>query len=407
MVTILQPLMALFAAAILLMLGNGVLATSLSIRMELQHVEEFVIGFVMAVYSLGFLFSAYICPIIIRQVGHIRAYAVFASLATACILLHVIWPSPIAWCFLRLITGVVVMGLYMVIESWINTRSESHNRGRVFSVYQICCLLGLAFSQFLLLIYSPQDDHIFLVIGCFFVLSLVPVCLTRTEHPQMVEHQPYGVRQMFKDAPLALIGCFGAGVSNNIFYVLAPVFAVQHQLPISEISLFIGFTILSGFLWQLPVGSWSDKYDRLNVLFLLYLGLAVFSIVLPLLMVMGGTHWLWASCILQSVMFTFYAVSVAHANDHIPARHVTQISATSLLAYGMGAFVGPIVASSLMTLFGSYALYYFTGGVSLVIALVVWLFKESYRTKVEEQLPFVAVGRSSPVISELDPRAAE
>jgi MFS family permease len=45
---------------------------------------------------------------------------------------------------LRIITGICMLGLYMVIESWLNEDSPQHVRGQEFAAYAMVTLLTMA-----------------------------------------------------------------------------------------------------------------------------------------------------------------------------------------------------------------------------------------------------------------------
>ena len=72
-----------------------------------------------------------------------------------------------------------------------------------------------------------------------------------------------------------------------------------------------------------------------------------------------------------AVAFPLYAISVAHANDYAdPSEYVT-VSSGLLLMFGIGAIIGPFVASATMTLASHTGLYLFTGAVHLLLVIYV------------------------------------
>src|SRR5699024_11382690 len=86
-----------FTSLVLFIGGNVVLGTLISLRLDLEGVSENLLGIVLAFYSLGFIVGATFCVSIIREVGHIRAFAAFAAIACAATLLHPIWVTPESW----------------------------------------------------------------------------------------------------------------------------------------------------------------------------------------------------------------------------------------------------------------------------------------------------------------------
>src|SRR5690606_37913377 len=104
--------------------------------------------------------------------------------------------------------------------------------------------------------------------------------------------------------------------------------------------------------------------------------------------------------------FVVYPLSVGHANDHITTENRVAISGGLLIAYSVGAAIGPVLAAFTMRGAGDYALFGFIGGVALLVALfAIWRMTRRGPVPVAEQGPFLAAPRTSPVAHELDPAA--
>lgn len=52
-------------------------------------------------------------------------------------LLHPLWINPVGWGVLRILTGIALVGLYTVIESWLNAEPDPRLRSRAFSLYMV------------------------------------------------------------------------------------------------------------------------------------------------------------------------------------------------------------------------------------------------------------------------------
>ena len=89
---------------------------------------------------------------VIRKVGHIRAFAAMASLASTMPILHAFWIDPWFWGLLRLVTGMCMVGLFIAIESWLNTLAPNALRGRLFAVYMAINFVAMALGQWLVLV---------------------------------------------------------------------------------------------------------------------------------------------------------------------------------------------------------------------------------------------------------------
>lgn len=118
-----------------LLVGNGLLGTLLGIRTRLEGFTNTAIGALMAAYFLGYVMGTFLVPALIRRVGHIRSFAALAAIGSASVLCYGLIVHPVAWAALRVITGIAVVGVYTVVESWLNEQSSHHTRGHIFAIY--------------------------------------------------------------------------------------------------------------------------------------------------------------------------------------------------------------------------------------------------------------------------------
>jgi len=92
------------------------------------------LGLIGTGWATGFILGCLIAPIVVRRVGHIRAFACSAAFASIIILLNGIFVLPLAWILLRAGSGFFISGAFMIIESWLNERVTNESRGTVFAV---------------------------------------------------------------------------------------------------------------------------------------------------------------------------------------------------------------------------------------------------------------------------------
>ncbi|MBW3566788.1 MAG: MFS transporter [Proteobacteria bacterium] len=403
----LLSLFALFLAVLTLMLGSGHLGTFLSLRLKVAGTPDFLIGIVMAGFYVGLVAGAWVCPRILQRVGHIRAFAVFAAINCANILVQGVWVNAWVWLPLRVLTGLCMMGMYMVVESWLNERAPRELRGRVFAVYMLVSYLGMGGGQFLLNIAPLQDPVHFFLIGILFALCLLPVSLTQAMHPAPIEPVHFNWSRLYKTAPFGMIGALVAGLMNGAFYALGPVYVRNIGLDVSQIAMFMAATILGGLLAQYPVGMISDRIDRRTVM----ATLTILSSLVSLGLLSVNVDYIFAlygsAVVFGGLLFTSYPVAVAHTHDHFDANQVVTVSAALIVVYGLGAALGPLGASAVIYAMGASGLFVFIAGVGLIFGLVTYLRREAGVVSVEEQEPFVPVVSTSPVINNLDPRADE
>lgn len=409
MVSTLVPFTMLFGAVLILMTGVGLLNTLISLKLTLAGFSAQATGAVMACYFIGLILGSINGHRLIERVGHIRSFAGFAAVTTAMVMLHGLVFSGVAWAVLRLFTGISTMGLYMVIESWLNECTEPRARGRIFSVYMIMSYLGMSIGQQLLNVGDVAGRDLFFLVGFLISFSLVPVAVTHGIHPEVPAVRSFQILPYFRRAPIGMLGCLSAGLINSAFYAMGPVFGHQIHLSVSEISILMTATILGGLSLQWPVGRMSDRFDRtlvLPVLAVLVAGVALLAIFVAQI-----SYWLMIAvmALFGGLIFTVYPVAVARAHDLFEPKEIVPVSACLLLCYGVGAAIGPVGAARVMGSTGSpYGLMVYTAMVAGLYAAVTWLLRRFEQVEiipVEEQVGFLPMESSSRIALRLDPRA--
>ncbi len=393
----------LFSVAILLT-GNGLQSTLISVRANLEDFSTLTIGLLQSGYFAGFVAGCIVCPHIVRRVGHIRAFAVMASSASVSALMHVLLIHTFTWWLLRVSTGFCLAGLFMVAESWLNERAVNQNRGRILSVYFMVNMGSIALGQLFLMLADPKEFILFVAVSILISLALVPVTLTTAMAPAPIQNARLHFRRLFNVAPLGVAGCLAVGLANGAFWGLAPVFIQDAGLPISTISFFISLVIVGGIISQWPLGKLSDQYDRRRVMtamsflaVLSGLALAASGVLLPgALLYLAFTH--------GAIIMPLYAISIAHVNDFADPKDFLETSGGLLFFFGMGAILGPLLASLVMEYFGYWTLFLFTATVHAILGLY-GIYRISRRAPVPigEQSEYVPVPRSSPVAFGLHP----
>ncbi len=403
-----RPFIALYSSVTLMMMGLGLLNTFLGFRLSLEGVSTQVTGLVLSAYFVGLVAGTSYCRKMIQSVGHIRAFAAFTAITTAVVMVHGFYTSPLLWAGLRFVAGISNMGLFMVIESWLNECAEPKFRGRIFSIYMIVTYMGSTVGQQLLNVGDVRSQTLFLVAGVFVVLSTVPVAMTRSIHPKLPKVQQKALKTILRKAPISMLGCFGSGLLHSAFYTMGPVFAHQIQLSVGQISWFMTLTVFGGLMLQWPVGLISDRLDRSLVLPFLGIILAMISLVILVSTQHSLGLLLGTTTLFGGIFFSIYPVAVARAHDIFDAQDVVKVSSVLLLFYSIGAVFGPILSAAVMTLSGTpYGLYFYMIAVSGVYAGVTLLLrrKESVRiVPVDEQVEFVMMETTSDVAMHLDPR---
>ena len=384
--------------------GNGLLGTLLGVRGELEGFSNSMLGFIMGAYFFGFVAGTLVIPKIIRRVGHIRMFAALASVASVATLMHGLLVFPAFWMLLRVVSGMCIVGIYIVIESWLNSQTDNDSRGHVFSAYMTTTLIGLGIGQVLLLAGDVDSLFLFALASVLLSLGLVPVALTRVQEPIIHDAGRLSLKELYGISPLGVVGCVFAGLGAGALWGLGPVFATGIGLSSAGIAGFMGLTILGGIIFMWPVGKLSDRFERRRILMWACIATSLAASV-ALVLTRIEPYWILVGGFLYgAVGFNIYSLSVAHTNDHIDSSQMLETTSSLQLLWGSGAIVGPIVAGILMQWSGPMAFLPFLA-VSALIPGVFARYRMSVSAPVaaEDQGDFVPQFATSPVALEMHP----
>jgi MFS family permease len=407
MIQTLASVLSLLVGTAILVTGNALLGIVLPVRMGVEHVPEFLSGLVMSAFYLGFVIGSALIQVLIRRVGHIRAFAALAAVFTAAVMLHALLFDIWVWAALRVVSGFCMAGLYAIIESWLNVKSSNDNRGQVLSIYVVTVYTASFGGQFLVNIGSVQGTELYCVIGLAIVLSLVPVVLTRVAGPEIDKIKAMSLVALYKASPLGVVVTCGAGLISGAFYALGAIYANAVGLSVFDVSLFMGAPIFGGLALQYPIGRLSDRYDRRTVLLGVVAGTLISSIVLLLITMKQGPFMgtLGAVFVFGGCLAAIYPIAVSQVYDYIDRAAMVAASGGLLLIWSVGAMSGPLIASALMGWFGSQSFLMYLAGISLAL-LVFTRYRMTRRTArpAKDQTGFVAMQTTSAIAGALDPR---
>lgn len=386
--------------------ANGLFGSLLGVRLgQDAGISSQVAGLVMSGYFVGMVLGCLGCGRIIERVGHVRAFAALISIISATAVAHAFLVEPVYWFVLRAVFGFCMAGAYMVAESWLNGATGNDQRGSLLSIYMVLQYSALGGGQFLLNLSPPSSFVLYGFVSILFSLSLVPLTLSRSAGSGEVSPSALSFRKLYRISPLGVVGSFGSGVIAGAIFGTGSVFAVAIGFDVSEVAIFLSASIIGGLLVQWPLGKASDLFDRRTVIAIAFFVTTVFGVLLAFLPFPGFWPYIALATAYGGIGVSLYSLAVAHANDYIDPADLVPASAGLLLAFGIGAVIGPIASTTAMDTLGHWGFYGFGALVSaLVGCFALWRMTQRRAVPMDEQGPWVAVSRTSPMAAELDPR---
>ena len=415
---------ALFTGFGIIIISHGFQGNLLGIRSVLENFNFVATGTMMSGYFVGYFIGANMVPNLVSKVGHIRVFAAFASMASLSSLIHVVFVDPIVWTLARFLTGFSMIGIFIIVESWLNDRATNKTRGKVLSFYMFLTFFGFAVGNLLLNISSPKDYEPFILISLLFSIALIPILLTKRKPPKFKKTSFINVKELFKISPMGSFSMFCSGFIFSAIFAMLSVYAVTMNLSIFEVSLLLVGVTLSGAFFQWPIGFLSDSYDRRIIIIGCCIAASVFAI---LSVAVSGTNFknlfiesavrfnYFSSAMDKTKLFTFiillagmtlplFSLNLALVNDRIPKEKFVAAGGGLNIIFGLGAMAGPIICSILMNLYGPNGFF-----VHLIIFLLPIIFFGIYRMNARKhednpESTFTPLPRDiTPLGIELDP----
>lgn len=409
MAQVFASLTALLLGIAILVMGSSLLGLVLPLKMIDAGFSTETTGLVMAANFVGLLLGSLYGKRLIVQVGHIRAFAGLAAISSAAALAYVLAFSELSWFVLRIVVGFCTAGLFATLESWLNARASNETRGRMLSVYLIVNYTATVLGQLMINVTETEGVKAFIVASLLVSLSIVPVVLTRAEAPDLRDIRPLSLHALYAASPLSVIGSFVSGMLMGAYWGLGAVFAQGVGFDLFETSMFMGAVVFGALVLQWPIGRLSDRYDRRKILLLMLLLTIAVSAGGIIVSVLPDRFWwlLGLGALLGGAISCIYPIATAQAFDYLSRDQYIAATSGLLLAYAVGATAGPIACGFMMGQIVPHAFFAYMATVSAAFAVfVVHRLRRREPVPAEAREKVVATTESSPVVAELDPRAA-
>jgi len=365
---------ALFTGFGIIVISHGFQGNLLGIRSVIENFNFIATGTMMSGYFVGFFIGATMVPKLVTKVGHIRVFAAFASMASLSSLIHIVFVDPYVWILARFLTGFSMIGIFIIVESWLNDRANNKTRGKVLSLYMLITYVGMALGNFLLNVSNPKDYEPFILISLLFSIALIPILLTKRKPPKFKKTSSIKIKELFKISPFGSVSMFCTGFIFAPIFSLLSVYAITMKLTIFETSLLLVGVMLAGALFQWPIGSLSDKYDRrkiiigssiaaiffsLSAIFVSGIGNSLSNLFIESTVsfnyfstAMDKTKLFIFIILLAGVTLPLFSLNLALVNDYIPKEKFVAAGGGLNIIFGLGAMAGPVMCSTLMHFLG-------------------------------------------------------
>ena len=351
-VTKMATLLLLLVGFGLMQMGNTLQGTLLSVRGGLESFAPLEIGAIGAGFWVGVMLGSLWVGKLVERVGHIRTFLALGAIAATAAQFHLLIVNPLAWIIVRALTGFCFAGLFIVVESWLNTTASAGVRGQIMSIYAMTGLGAGIIGQLLLSVAEPGSYRLFCLVTIIIALALVPIAVTRAQAPAAGGQKVrINLRALYRQSPFGLVAAVLCGISTSAFFALAPILAQHRGLGSAGVALFMASATFGGLVMAWPIGWLSDRLERRMVI----IGAAlVASASIFLLLVLSSdepSRWFLYldAAVLGGTIVPTYSVVMAHMNDAVGEGEFVAAAGGLLIMQGVGAVAGPLLAGFAMS----------------------------------------------------------
>lgn len=346
----------LLIATVFLLGGVGLLHSLVALQGEALGFSVAMIGLLTSAYYAGFLAGTWSVPVLIQRIGHIRAFAFLTAAVAIVVLLQAVGSGFGLWLGLRFAQGLLLVGLYTIIESWLNAAPAPAHRSSVFAVYMMLNLgAGAVAQQFLHL--GAGALVLFCTVAILFCAASLPVTASTQQQPAMHPGSRPQIGRMWRRVPMALASALVSGLILGALWGLLPVYAASRGEGAGTVGTWMTVAIAGGVALQWPLGRVSDRIDRRLALAGISLLATLAALALRWFPGAGEAAMLVLVFAFGGMSFALYPIAVAHLVDYVEREQLVSASSTVLLVNGVGSALGPLAAGALMERAGAAYLF--------------------------------------------------
>lgn len=380
----------------LVAVGNGLMFAFVPVRLGAEGFAPTWAGTILTGLSAGGILGCLTTGMVVRRVGHARAYMLFSALIVLSNVALGIGTYPVLWIVSRALYGFAICALFIIAQSWLNDAVGNTIRGRVMAIFYVSYIVGLGVGSFLLRFLELATAAAPLVGIAFAALSIIPVGMSRlAQPPAPPEAASIALRRAWKISPVGVAGMLAVGGLSMMIAGFTPIHTTASGYSQAQVATLMFAMPLGTLIFQIPFGWISDRTDRRYVL-----------IAASLLVVIAGLaahHFDGAALTTIIIIYivwsgaseSIYSLASAHANDRATKDDMIHLSSSMLFAWSVSGFVVPGLGTLLTAWYGTQSFMY----VAIAIAAIYCLFVIR-RVAISRAVPKDETGNFAPMTAQ-------
>ena len=320
----------------------------ISLILAAQGYGEGLIGFNASVAAMGIGVSTLLLPWVTDRIPADRLVILGLAMSAITIGSFAIFPSLVAWFFLRFMLGFSINLVFVLSEAWLATACTDQLRGRVTAGYTASLNTGFALGPLGIPLFGT-DQGLGFAAGAALVafVTMTFVVLTRGAkvRPEAAPHGSMG--KFARKAPLLIVMVAAFAFVDAAAISLFPIYFLEKGLS-EGMSATTVTVIFLGVLGTMPIiGIALDRYHRPFVAMTCSLTAAFAVILLPFLEV--TSFLMWAVIFLLGGAFSgIFTCALTALGEGFKGGLLVAGSAVFSLTYAISAIIGPPLTGIIM-----------------------------------------------------------
>ena len=352
-----RPLVAIASVIVsmaLVAIGNGLMFSYIPVRLGADGYAPTWAGGILTGLSAGGIAGCLLTGVLVRRIGHARAYMVLSALIVLSNAGVAAGADPVLWIAARALYGFGICAMFIVAQSWLNDAVDNSIRGRVMAVFYVSYIVGMGIGSALMGRLDIGSAQAPLIGIAFTALSMLPVGMTRLAQPPAPEAASVALRLAWRISPVGITGMLAVGGLSMMIAGFAPIHATAKGFTQQEVAM---------LMFCMP--------------------LVLTTVILVVYVVWGGAS--------ESI----YSLASAHANDRASKDDLVALSSSMLFAWSVSGFLIPGIGTVLTAVYGTQSFIY----VAVVIAVAYALFV-AWRVAQARPVPSAETGSFAPMTAQ-------
>jgi MFS family permease len=339
----------------------GIGGPLLSLMLEARGTDSSLTGLNAGAGFLGVLIGPVLMPSLVARFGFKRVLTVALPLSLAFFLALKPLDNIGAWFGLRFFGGISGSLIFGVSEAWISQLVGDRARGRVMGIYAASLSAGFAIGPLVLSQTGVHGWAPFLASAVIVAAAMLPLLAVPNGGRRADLAGSHPLRLMARMKGVVLIVVLFA-MYEAATVSLLPVWGARAGLSVTTAAMLISAVFVGAILLQIPIGYVSDRTGRAWTLRLCAV-VGIFGAGLLPLLSPYPTVLLVALLVWGGFTTGTYPVALAVIGDRFRGADLLNANAALVIAYGVGAFAGPILGGGAMDAWNPH-------GIAVLLALI-------------------------------------